>query len=100
MDGLVWIRGRLSPPSEAVLPVLDRAVLYGDAVFETLRAYGGKAFACRAHLERLAASAAAIGLGLTWGLEELDDVVRRTLQGARLTGAQTGSDAGAAGPRG
>jgi 4-amino-4-deoxychorismate lyase len=40
-------------------------------VFEAMRVYGGRPFRLRAHLDRLAASAAAIDLALPAGLEEL-----------------------------
>ena len=49
-------------PTEPVLRADDEALLRGRAAFETLRVYGGRPFRLAAHLERLAASAAAIGL--------------------------------------
>ena len=53
------------------LDPLDLALLRGEAVFEAMRVYGGRPFRLRAHLARLAASAAAIDLPLPPGLEEL-----------------------------
>jgi 4-amino-4-deoxychorismate lyase len=53
------------------LDPLDLALLRGEAVFEALRVYGGRPFRLQAHLDRLAASAAAIDLPLPAGLEEL-----------------------------
>jgi 4-amino-4-deoxychorismate lyase len=53
------------------LDPLDLALVRGEAVFEALRVYGGRPFRLRAHLDRLAASAAAIDLALPAGLEEL-----------------------------
>jgi 4-amino-4-deoxychorismate lyase len=49
-------------PTEPVLRADDEALLRGRAVFETLRVYGGRPFRLTAHLDRLAGSAAAIGL--------------------------------------
>jgi branched-chain amino acid aminotransferase len=54
---IVAIDGRLCPPAEQVVSVFDRGFLYGDSVFETLRTYGGRAFALDAHLDRLVNSA-------------------------------------------
>ena len=54
-------RGAVDPASP-VLRADDEALLRGRAAFETLRVYGGRPFRLEAHLERLAASAAAIGL--------------------------------------
>ena len=53
------------------LDPLDLALVRGEAVFEAMRAYGGRPFRLGAHLARLAASAAAIDLPLLAGLEDL-----------------------------
>jgi 4-amino-4-deoxychorismate lyase len=53
------------------LDPLDLALVRGEAVFEAVRVYGGRPFRLRAHLDRLAASAAALELTLPGGLEEL-----------------------------
>ncbi|HSC91089.1 MAG TPA: aminotransferase class IV [Gaiellaceae bacterium] len=49
-------------PDEPVLHADDEALLRGRAAFETLRVYGGRPFRLEAHLDRLEASAARIGL--------------------------------------
>ena len=59
----VAVTGRgLVAPDEPVLRADDDALLRGRAAFETLRVYGGRPFRLREHLDRLAGSAAAIGL--------------------------------------
>jgi branched-chain amino acid aminotransferase len=55
------------------VPALDRGLLFGDGVFETLRAYGGVVFRLERHLERLRRSMD--GLELRW---EADDATIRT----------------------
>lgn len=57
----VWLNGRLVAAGAARLPVFDRGFLFGDGVYETLRAYGGVPFGLRAHLDRLAVSAGRLG---------------------------------------
>jgi 4-amino-4-deoxychorismate lyase len=63
-------------PNEPVLHADDQGVLRGRAVFETIRVYEGRPFRLEAHLDRLAASAARIGLppvdaaGLSLAVEE------------------------------
>jgi D-alanine transaminase len=52
MPELASVNGRISPPSEAVVPIDDRGLLFGDAVYEATRAYGGRVFALERHLER------------------------------------------------
>jgi branched-chain amino acid aminotransferase len=60
----VWLDGRLLGPDEARVSAFDHGLTVGDGVFETLRVYGGVPFAQRRHLDRLARSAAGLGLAL------------------------------------
>ena len=73
---VVWLNGQLLEESKARISPFDHGLLTGDGVFETLRVYpasasasGGRSgpgipFAARRHLERLARSAAGLGLPL------------------------------------
>jgi len=61
---IVWVDGELLDEREARLSPLDRGLVVGDGVFETLRVYGGVPFAWRRHIERLAHSAAGLGLAV------------------------------------
>jgi len=56
----VWLNGALIEASEAKVPALDRGVLWGHGLFETMRAYGGRVWALGDHLDRLHAGAEAI----------------------------------------
>jgi len=60
MTELVMIDGTVVPPAEARISVFDRGFLYGDAVFETIRTYGGRPFELDAHVTRLSRSAARV----------------------------------------
>jgi branched-chain amino acid aminotransferase len=64
MGTLVNVEGRLLPPEQAVVPVMDRGFLYGDSVYEVVRTYGGRFFELGRHLARMERSAARIGLTL------------------------------------
>jgi branched-chain amino acid aminotransferase len=57
MTALVMIDGCVMAPERARVSVFDRGFLYGDAVFETIRTYGGRTFALDEHMDRLARSA-------------------------------------------
>jgi branched-chain amino acid aminotransferase len=61
---IIWIDGALLDIREARISPLDRGLVVGDGVFETLRVYRGVPFAWRRHVERLAYSATGLGLGL------------------------------------
>jgi branched-chain amino acid aminotransferase len=73
-DRQYHVDGDLVPADAATVSVRDRGFMYGDAVFETLRAYGGDVFRWDDHAERLEGSAAAISLD--HGLSD-DDLKRR-----------------------
>lgn len=104
----VWVNGALVPEADATVSVFDHGLTVGDGVFETLKAYGGRPFAVRRHLERLAASAAGLGLVapppevLRVAMEEVaeanglnDGVLRITFTGGR---GPLGSARGDSGP--
>ena len=73
------IDGHLCTPNQAVIPVDDHGLLYGDGVFEGLRFYNGKVFRLAAHLKRLSDSARAINLELSLTLEEIEQAVTETI---------------------
>lgn len=58
----VFWNGAVVPAEEARVSVLDTGYLYGDGVYDTMRAYKGRVFAQDRHLARLAKSAARVGL--------------------------------------
>ena len=64
------VDGELVPAEEATVSVRDRGFAYGDAAFETLRAYGGEVFEWRAHADRLGRTCDA--LALDHGLSDAD----------------------------
>ena len=55
---------RIVPEAEAKVSVYDHGFLYGDGVYETMRAYGGCVFMLERHLERLGRSASLVRLAL------------------------------------
>lgn len=56
------VDGDLVPADEATVSVEDRGFAYGDAAFETLRAYGGEVFRWDAHATRLENTCETLGL--------------------------------------
>ena len=59
---LCYLNGEYLPLPEARISPLDRGFLYGDAVYEVMPVYGGRAFRFDAHLERLQRSLAGISM--------------------------------------
>ena len=76
----VFIDGQIVDRAEAKISVVDHGLLYGDGVFEGMRAHGGVVFAIERHLQRLAIGARALHLDLPGGVEAIRDVVLRTLE--------------------
>lgn len=62
MTGLAWVDGRLVPADAPQIVVGDRGVTLGDGLFETVRIAGGLPVGLDAHLARLAAGRAVLGL--------------------------------------
>jgi len=58
----IFLNDRLVSEQEAVVSVFDHGFLYGDGIYETMRAYDGRVFMLGRHIERLARSAALIRL--------------------------------------
>ncbi len=79
----VWVNGALVDPDDARVSPFDHGLLVGDGVFETVRVYGGHPFAWRRHLDRLAHSAAGLGLALP-ERDELRAAADAVLDAARL----------------
>ena len=76
----VFIDGQVVDRAEARISVVDHGLLYGDGVFEGMRAHGGVVFAMDRHLNRLTIGARALHLELPGGIEGIRDVVLRTLE--------------------
>jgi branched-chain amino acid aminotransferase len=58
----IYLNGRFVGKRDACVSVFDHGLLYGDGVFEGIRAYHGRVFLLDEHIERLYASAKAIAL--------------------------------------
>jgi branched-chain amino acid aminotransferase len=78
--GLVYINGEFIQTENAKISVFDRGLLYGDGVFEGIRAYNGSVFKLKEHLERLYASAKAIWLNIPLSFEEMEEAVKETVR--------------------
>jgi branched-chain amino acid aminotransferase len=81
---LVNLNGKLVDKEKAVVSVFDHGLLYGDGVFEGIRAYHGRVFKLSEHLERLYDSAKAILLKIPASPEQLQREVLRTLAANHL----------------
>ncbi|MDP2158082.1 MAG: branched-chain-amino-acid transaminase [Nitrospirota bacterium] len=58
----IFLNDRIVPEHEAMVSVFDHGFLYGDGIYETMRAYDGTVFMLERHIERLNRSASLIQL--------------------------------------
>jgi branched-chain amino acid aminotransferase len=84
---LIYINGNFVPAEEASISVFDHGFLYGDGVFEGIRAYGGRVFRLEEHLDRLFDSAQAIMLAIPMTREDLSQAILETLRKNNLRDA-------------
>ena len=76
----VYIDGAYYPKSKATVSVFDHGLLYGDGVFEGIRAYNGIVFKLKEHISRLYRSAHALKLKIPLTEEEMIKAVVETLR--------------------
>jgi branched-chain amino acid aminotransferase len=60
----IYIDGKYYDESNAKISVFDHGLLYGDGIFEGIRAYNGRVFKLKEHVDRLFCSAKSILLNL------------------------------------
>ena len=78
MSGQVFIDGEFYSKQDAKISVFDHGYLYGDGVFEGIRAYHGRVFRLEEHIDRLLESAKAILLNIPYTKQELTEIVLDT----------------------
>lgn len=80
---IVFFDGKLVPEAKAAISIRDHGFLYGDGVYETLRAYRGKPFLLYEHLRRLNNSLQGIRLTPPYSLIDIGHAVHQTIKANR-----------------
>jgi branched-chain amino acid aminotransferase len=83
----VYLNGQFVDRKEAFISVFDHGFLYGDGVYETLRAYDRRIFMLRKHLTRLRRSADLIGLHVPIQEKDWPGLLQEAMQRNALTDA-------------
>jgi branched-chain amino acid aminotransferase len=86
-ESFIYVDGNYHHKSGAKISVYDHGFLYGDGVFEGIRAYNGSVFKLKEHIDRLYSSARAIMLEIPLTKEEMMKAVVETLKKNKLTDA-------------
>ncbi len=75
---MVYLNGKLVPMEQAAVSVFDHGLLYGDGVFEGIRAYNGRVFKLDQHIDRLYDSAKIIMLEVPISKDEFKQAIIET----------------------
>lgn len=87
MELQVYLDGKWYPKSQAKISIFDHGLLYGDGVFEGIRAYTGRVFKLREHLKRLWESAHTLMLQIPMTEKEMEKAILDTLRKNKLRDA-------------
>jgi len=83
----IYLNGKFVPEDQAAVSVFDHGLLYGDGVFEGIRAYNGRVFKLHEHIVRLYNSAKTIMLEIPISQQEMEEVVLETCRRNNLADA-------------
>jgi len=83
----IFVNGSFVNLSQAKISVFDRGFLYGDGLFETMRAYSGEVFRLGDHLDRLFRSAKEIELSFSYTRRDLKNIIKKVLKINNLSDA-------------
>jgi branched-chain amino acid aminotransferase len=81
---MIYLNNKVVPKDKALISVFDHGFLYGDGIYETLRAYKGFVFKLDEHIERLFRSALLIDLAIPFSPEKIKKAVYKTMEANRL----------------
>jgi branched-chain amino acid aminotransferase len=77
---MIYIDGQFLPREQAKVSVFDHGLLYGDGVFEGIRAYNGRVFRLDEHIDRLFDSAKTIDLAVPVSKDEMAKIIIETMK--------------------
>ena len=83
----IYIDGKFCSERDAKVSVFDHGLLYGDGIFEGIRAYNGRVFKLKEHIDRLFYSAKALLLNIPMSHEE---IMRATVETCRKNNLRDG----------
>ena len=83
----MYINGALVPKDKASISVFDHGFLYGNGLFETMRAYRRRIFRLEHHLQRLFLALECLQFPIPFTFDMLKEAIQRTLEANRLEDA-------------
>ena len=87
MSRNIYLNGEIVPEDQAKVSVFDHGYLYGDGIFEGIRAYNGRVFMLDEHIKRLYESAKTIMLDIPLNKKEMEAAILKTIRANELEDA-------------
>jgi branched-chain amino acid aminotransferase len=87
MPLVTYVNGVFLAKDEAKISVYDHGYLYGDGIFEGIRAYGGRIFRLEQHLDRLYDSARFLMLEVPLARDQMREAIVETVRRSGLRDA-------------
>jgi branched-chain amino acid aminotransferase len=84
---VTYVNGAFLPKEEATISVYDHGYLYGDGIFEGIRAYAGRVFRLEQHLDRLYDSARYLMLDVPLSRDQMREAIIETVRRSGLRDA-------------
>ena len=82
-----YVNGSIVSEDEAKVSVYDHGFLYGDGVFEGIKAYNGRVFGLDEHIDRFYESAQSIMIEIPLSRDEMKEAILETLRRNNLKDA-------------
>lgn len=84
MGGIAYYNGELFDRNEARIPLSDRAVFFGDAVYDMMIGEGGNIHQAEEHIARLLFGANTIGIKHRYSAEDIYDLLELVVKSSSL----------------
>ena len=84
MPKTVYYNGKFYKKNRAVLPISDRSIFFGDAIYDAIIGHGGGLFLLEEHLERLLTNARRLDLIVPYTFERLCDISCNVVKKSKL----------------
>jgi branched-chain amino acid aminotransferase len=87
MARIVYYNGNLLPVDNVAISPFNRGLLYGDGVFETLRAYSGQVFRLGQHVKRMHEGLQVLRIEPNWEAQSIDLAINELIKRNNLSDA-------------
>ena len=85
MKRIVYLNGEYLPEDEAKISIFDRAVLFGDAIYEVAGVIDGKLIDFESHMQRYHRSLAELDIPVPLDRDEILNVFRKLVEINQVT---------------